>query len=348
MFSLARVPLYVTRLLPLVFCTAFLLATLAAPVYGQDQSLQQCIEAFQMADFESATELCSQTAENEQAPREARVEALQYLGRIYAAKRMNEKAKDAIAKLLDLEPPPIEPDPDVEPIAYLKQYYQVRKEVCDCYTVEHDPGLQTMAIIDFLNSSIDQADRFEPLRMGIASMLINYLNGATGLKVVERERLNWLLEEIKLNQSDLINPSARVRPGHLLGATTMLTGGFMVQGRNVTIWARLDKVETGEVLLAESVEGSTRRIPDLLEKLSLRVASAINVALDENEVGPRTETNSLDAMLSYAEGLELEQKGDFRGAFEKFQEALEYDEHYTRAKLKAQSAGLMLAAAGEG
>lgn len=348
MSLLARFPLYVTRFLPLVSCTVFFLFASALPATGQINSLQQCIEAFQMADFESATELCSRTAEDEQAPRESRVEALQYLGRIYAAKRMNEKAQDAIARLLELEPPPIEPDPDIEPIAYLKQYYQVRKEVCECYTVEHDPGLQTMAIIDFLNSSIDEADRFDPLRLGIASMLINYLNGATGLKVVERERLNWLLEEIKLNQGDLVNPSARVRPGELLGATTMLTGGFMVQGRNMTIWARLDKVETGEVLLAETVEGSTRRISDLLEKLSLQVARAINVALDENEIGPRTETNSLDAMLSYAEGLELEQKGDFHGAFEKFQEALEYDEHYTRARLKAQSAGLMLAAAGDG
>ena len=326
-------------------CAASMLAVVQ-PAAAQDATLEEAIEAFQMADFDRSADLFSEVAEHAGADTTARKKALQYLGRIYAAKRMDEKARQAISALLELEPPLVEPDPDVEPVAFMKLYYEARKEACSCYAVEHDPGLQTMAVIDFTDSSIGEGDRYEPARWGIASMLINYLSGTTDLKVVERERLNWLLDEIKLNQSDLVDPSARVRSGHLLGATTMLTGGFMVRGKRVSVWARLDKVETGEVLLAEKVEGRTKNLPDLLEDLSLKVAQAINVTLDEKRLGVRKETNSLDAMLSYAEGLELERNGDYRSANEKFREALEYDPNYTRAKLKVDATQLTLAAAG--
>ena len=82
--------------------------------------------------------------------------------------------------------------------------------------------------------------------------------------------------------------------------------------------------------------------PELVQKLSLQTAKAINVALEESDLGAVDETRSLDAMLSYSEGLELLEQASYRAAYNKFVEALEYDPSYARAELKADSLRPML------
>ena len=83
---------------------------------------------------------------------------------------------------------------------------------------------------------------------------------------------------------------------------------------------------------------------ELTEELSLQVAQAVNSSLDKTTVGARTETRSLDAMLSYSEGLKLLEQDEYQAAFEKFNEALAFDPNYRKAQLKAESLTPMLAA----
>ena len=46
-------------------------------------------------------------------------------------------------------------NPDYEPPVFMKLYYESRKEYAGSYAVERpDPGMKTMAIIDFKNSSV--------------------------------------------------------------------------------------------------------------------------------------------------------------------------------------------------
>ena len=42
-------------------------------------------------------------------------------------------------------------------------------------------------------------------------------------------------------------------------------------------------------------------------------------------------------MMAYSEGLALLEKGDYKGAYQKFQEALKYDPDYKKAHYKAKS-----------
>lgn len=330
---------HLTLTLSLVFCLVWNAA-------AQDARFQQGQQAYSSADFEGAIQHFIAVSADTSAPLELREEALKYLGRVYIAKNALEEARNVVTQLLDLEPPLVELDPEVEPPPLMKIYYEVRKEYEGNYNVQQaDPGIQTLAVMDFTNNSIDDHERFDPMRQGFASMMINTLGGATDLKVVERERLQWLLGELDLQRSDYVDQASAVRAGNLLGAHVVLFGAYTVHRKQIQLSARLVKVETGEILLAEQVLGDRDDFFEHVEKLSLEVARSINSSLEETTVGARTETRSLDAQISYSEGLGELDKGNYHAAYEKFQEALDYDPNFERARTKADSLQPMLAQA---
>lgn len=316
-----------------------LLLLLPATDLFAQASLDSAVAAYHDADFDRAITLFADVAGDESHNKGVRKEALQFLGRSYIAKRNEDKARDVLQDLIELEPPIVELDPDIESPPLMKLYYDVRKKYTDSYEIERaDPGLQTLAIVDFTNNSLDDRERFDPLEGGFASLMVHQLNGATGLKVIERERIQWLLEELDLQQEEgRIDQSTAVRTGKLLGANAVLFGSFMKHKKELRINARLVKVETGEILMTQQVAGKDKDFFELAEELSLKVAQGINVTMEKTLIGERTDTRSLDAMISYSEGLELLEKEDYQAAYLKFEEALEYDGQYTRARQKADS-----------
>jgi TolB-like protein len=326
-------------LLRAISAAAVLLLVLqTTTVYAQLALLEEAETAYRQGDYDRCIEICSGMTEGADFDAADRAEALRYLGRSYVAKRMDAEAQQAIQRLIELEPPLMTLDADQEPPPLMSIYYDVRRRTAGSFEVERLPGYQTMAIIDFTNNSLDQRERFEGLGWGLPSMMITQLNGATNLKVVERERLQWLLNELDLQASpERVDQETAVRMGKLLGAHTVLLGSFIVQGSRIRMDARLVDVETSEVLMGEEVTGRHRQFFSLAQRLSLRVAQAINVSLSRTQIGVRTETRSLDAMLSYADGIALLEKEAYRAAYEKFLEALDYDPSYSRARRKAES-----------
>lgn len=316
-------------------------------VQAQSSALNEATSAYNEADFDRAITLFAEALNNKELNKADQKEALQFLGRAYIAKRNDERAREAIQTLVELEPPIIELDPDIEPPPLMKVYYDVRKKLTDSYEIERaDPGLQTLAIVDFTNNSLDDRDRMDPLQGGFASLMVHQLSGTTDLKVIERERIQWLIDELDLQQEEgRVDQSTAVRTGKLLGANVVMFGSYMKHRNEFRINARLVKVETGEIIMTEQVAGKEKDFFDLAEELSLKVASGINVNLQASQIGERTETRSLDAMLSYSEGLELLEKEEYQQAYLKFKEAYDFDENYDRALKKAESLAPLLATA---
>lgn len=342
-----RNPLRFETLVPQRALHISMLLCLTVPVTGvfaQESAVQDAISAYQSADFDGAIEIFTSIAENTRASRDHRLTSYQYLGRAYVAKHMEDEARSAIQSLMDLEPPILEFNPDAESPPLMNLYYEVRTER-DGYAVhKENDRIQTIAIVDFTNGSIGtDAAQYNPLRLGLASMMINFLGSAVDLKVVERERLNWLLNELDLQRDpDRVDQETAVLVGKLLGAQSVLIGSFIVNGREMYLGTRLVKVETGEVLLGEQLFGKQKDLFELVQNLSLQTARAINVGLEESDLGAIDETRSLDAIMSYSEGLALLEQASYQAAYNKFVEALDYDPSYARAELKAASLRPML------
>ncbi|HSP87268.1 MAG TPA: CsgG/HfaB family protein [Ignavibacteriaceae bacterium] len=315
-----------------------LLLCITAVSFAQSskEKLESAQEYYKAAQFDDAINVLNEIASDNSTDTETKKEALRYLGRSYTAKGLYDEAKGSIKKLLELEPPVVEFNPDYEPPVFMKLYYESRKEFSDSYEVERpDPGTKTMAIIDFKNRSIDKKLQYDPMEQGFADLLISRLNNSTGLKVVERERIKWILDEMKLQEN--YDMEGAVRVGKLLGAQTVLLGSFIVANDEIWLGGRLVKVETSEILLTDEIKGDLDQFFDLVDQLSEKISEKINVTLKDDKISEVSEGPSLDAILAYSIGLNFLEKEDYQSAYAKFQEALKFSPDYDKAKLKAES-----------
>lgn len=330
-------------LLPVFIFTiiTFLMVSSVSAQTDSKAKLDQAEQYYKSAQFDNSIEILNSLAGDSSVDVEIRKEALRFLGRAYSAKGLYDKAKESISQLLKLEPPMVVFNPDYEPPVFMKLYYESRKEFSGTYAVERpDPGMKTLAIIDFKNRSVDHKEQYDPMEQGFADLMINRMNNSTNLKVIERERIQWILDEIKLqNQYDM---EGAVRLGKQLGVQTVLLGSFIIAGDQIWLGARLVKVETSEILLTDEVKGDLDEFFDLIDQLGKKIADKINVNLKEVTTSDISEAPSLDAIMAYSVGLNYLEKEDYKNAYEKFEEALKIDPNYEKAKLKAQSIAPLL------
>ena len=322
--------------MPRTVLLVLLVLSLTSTARAQDRELATAVARYEAAEFAAAADLFVALVERPATSPRVRRQALEYLGRAYIAERRYDEARAALDRLLGLEPPLIELDPEIEHPDLLRLYYEARRDLGAGYGVERaDRGLTTLAVMDFTNSSVDRREDFEPLRQGFASMMGHYLRGATDLKVIERERIRWLLDELELQtESGAVDPETAVRAGKLLGATGVLFGAFTAHNGRLWLSARMVKVETGEVLLSEQAFGDPDGFFELVESLSGQVVEAVDATLSREDLGARRETDSLEAMLAFSEGLALAEQGDWPAAAARYQAALAHDPDYARAQTR--------------
>ena len=278
-----------------------------------DDPLGQARAVYNEGEYEQATELFTVLARDESLAMDHRREALRYIGRAYIAQDLMDEARMAVRELLALEPPLAELDPDSEPPTLMDIYYDVRNEVANGPAVaKEDPGMHTLAVMDFRNYAFDDKDRWDAMQWGFSSMMIEQLSGATDLKLVERENIQYLLDELNLQASGHVDQATAVRMGKLLGAHAMVFGSIIVANKKITLSARVVKVETSEILLARSEQGRVKDFYKVIEKLSLEVARSVNSTFEETQIGARTETKDIDAAHAYATGLKLSGQGRYQ------------------------------------
>ena len=326
---------------------ALLLPAFASSVQAQLDGgpYERAVNVYNAGEYEQAVEQFAVLAKDETVDLEIRKESMLYLGRAHIAQGQSDDARQAVADLLALQPPLVELDPDVESPPMMNLYYEVREGMTGLVVPTGDPGLHTLAVMDFRNYALDEKERWDPMQWGFASLMIGQLSGAVDLKIVERENLRYVLNELDLQREPgRVDNATAVRMGKLMGAHAMVLGSIFIMGKDMRLGARVVKIETGEILMGESVEGRVKDVFELLEQLTLKVARSVNSTLTETEIGARTDTKSIDAMQAYSQGLKLAEDGNYQAAYDKYMEALDKDPSYARAERRANSLVPILAA----
>lgn len=312
-------------------------------VAAQQSTMKEAKKKYQFAEYKQAMSLFQKVADDQKADLDLRRDALRYLARTHIAQGQQSEARSVIEDLVETDPPSDYMDPDVEPPSVMRMYYKVQKERQGDYKVQNDQGIQTLAVMDFTNNSITRREDYEGLKKGLPSIMINNLTGGTDLKVIERERIEWLLDELKLQkQSGKVDQSTAVETGQLLGANAVVFGSFIATEDKMNITARVVNVETGEVMFGDQVQGKPGKFFKLIQDLSQKVTKSINVEMEETKLGSE-QTQSLDAMMAYSDGLSLLEAGKYRKAQQKFKQAVEYDDSFVKAKKKLKSLKPMVA-----
>src|ERR1051326_6132284 len=131
----------------------------------------------------------------------------------------------------------------------------------------NDPS-KRVAILYFDNTG--DAD-LEKLKKGLAGMLITDLSTVKTLSIVERDRLEEILKEQKMNNSKSFDAATASKIGKLLGAQIILTGGFFEMMGTFRVDARFIDVETGKILKSDGVEGKAENFFSLKKKLVKKI-----------------------------------------------------------------------------
>nr|WP_320193421.1 CsgG/HfaB family protein [uncultured Desulfobacter sp.] len=185
---------------------------------------------------------------------------------------------------------------------------------------------KTLAILPFENNSVTDSDRYTPLSKGLSAMLITDLSkNGTSMKLIERGKIASLLKEIALSQGGAVDDSTAVQAGKILGAQCIAFGSFMVIAKQVRIDTRIIKVETSELIMAESIVGKTKNFMTLEQDLAQKIAESLNVALKTQKSNSGSD---IEAALYFSKGLDALDKGDKTAARQLFKKCIKLDPAY--------------------
>jgi TolB-like protein len=214
----------------------------------------------------------------------------------------------------------------------------------------------TLAVLPFENSALTNRADYEPLTRGMAEMLVTTLSANTGVRVIERDRLQKLLDEQNLGAGGRVDAETAVRVGKLLGVHHMLTGAFVIDPKQrVRLVARSINTETGVIEHAESVSGKAEDVLALIDQLGTRLNDGLKLPPIPFRVAPvpggdaaptRTASteppkggaNRFRAVMLMSRGLEKQDRGDVPGAIALYKSALQEDPQLEQARVRLASA----------
>lgn len=190
--------------------------------------------------------------------------------------------------------------------------------------------------------------KYQVLGKGLAEMILVDLAQVRSLNVIERIRIEAVMNELKFAQSDKVDKGTAPRVGKLLSAGNVVTGTFNVFGWNL----RMD-VAAWDIVGKKFPELKTESDElDKLFKIQKQIVFKILADLgitptpEEQQAIMRTPTRNVLAFMSYCLGLRSEDAFDFKAARVYYNQASGLDPSFDLAKTKAATAEGMVLAGG--
>jgi tetratricopeptide (TPR) repeat protein len=199
---------------------------------------------------------------------------------------------------------------------------------------------RTVAVLPFRFTGADTS--LTPLERGFAELVATDLSRSSQLTVVDRARLQALLDEIRLQQTAGVEAGTGVRAGKLLQAGRLVGGTIsQLDSNQLRADAFVTNVQTTQT---EGGGANDQQALDQLftleKNIVLRLLADMGVTLttvERNSIEQRP-TRSLAAFLSYSRGLELEDEGRFDAASRLFDNAVRLDPSFSAAQQRSQNA----------
>jgi len=188
--------------------------------------LRAGMDAYKNGQFDQAWTIL--TAVREKSPTEKMVSY--YLG-LTALERKDSEAALSNLRQYQRDDPDAAAERGVNQLVTLLLTNQLQSEVKlalqqESELSQSEPEPNSVAVQAFTNKG-DPA--YAVLAKGLAAMVITDLSKIPGLKVLERQKVQKLVDEISLNQSGLVGQDSQVKAGRLMRAEKVLVGSFGVQ-----------------------------------------------------------------------------------------------------------------------
>lgn len=273
--------------------------------------------------------------------------ALTALATVYLGANRASEARFTFLELLAQDPTADLDEPDRLAPAVKQLYYGLQDSLLHATDRTAVPDVKTVAFGDIENNALVKTKYDVDLFCrGLTQVMISDLRAVAPLKIVDRQRLAVLREEIGMSSNEqIVDPKFGVPLGKLTGAQSFIFGQIMViSEKDIRFDLRWVNTATSEILLAESIEGKVGSPKDLLklqkqllvEKLAPAIEKFLSGEEGAGEVKEKAksrlasredQTSDLEggAYISYlvkaGEALSAEDRGDSKAALVAWREA---------------------------
>ncbi len=202
---------------------------------------------------------------------------------------------------------------------------------------ESRAGPRTIAIMEFDNFSTGKyQEKLGYLAKGLASFFEADFAQFSTLRVVERDKIDFIKNEILMTKDGLVDPATAVKVGKLLGAQVMIFGSIVqMDDKEAKMVVKAVDVETSRILTFAERSGK----PDFFhmqEEMVIELAQNLEPLLQRDELkalktnGTPNET----AAELYSQGLYYMDKYEYAKAYDFFSQAYKLDNTFIEAKQK--------------
>ena len=309
---------------------------------SENVELRQAKDYFNNGKFPNSIGILKRLVVTRTLAKEDYFDACEYLAMAYVSTNQDHEAASVFAEILQKHPNYKPSDQWWPHKRLMKIFYQTaKKEQGSLAITPQDPGIKTIAIIDFENNSIEEADKYANLGNALSKILIGDFAVLSSLRVVERERIQFLLDELELTEKTVggkkvVDASYAPRLGKLLGAHSFVFGSFIRIGKKFRLDARLVKTETGEIFKTASVEGKPDEIIELAKKLTLAITKNLDVDVKKAEKNKLEKLGGdgipIEALALYGDAMSKLNNELYKDAFSKLEEALAVAPNFQQAQ----------------
>ena len=190
----------------------------------------------------------------------------------------------------------------------------------------------SIAVINFNGSYLPP--EFQPMALGMAEFIAMDLSKVSALKVLERVKINVILDELKLGQSSYADSRVAPRMGRLLGSRRIVLGTVTGSGESgLRVDGRLVDTVDGTASGTQSDEGSLDRFFDVEKKFVFALLDTLGIAISKTERDEieQVPTESFLAFMAYSKGLSYERQGMYDDAMNSFRDAARQDPGFGEA-----------------
>jgi tetratricopeptide (TPR) repeat protein len=203
----------------------------------------------------------------------------------------------------------------------------------------------TIAVSDFDGSLLDP--QTAPVARGLADFTAADLAKVKSLTVVDRMKIDVILNELKLSSTGLVDKASAPRLGRLIGSYHLVTGSLLGLGEDKI---RLDGavVNTTDSTTAptQTSEGNLQQLFRIEKAFVFQILDDLGIqpTAEERDAISKVPTESYLAFLAYSRGLQHERDGQWGQAEAAYNQAAAEDPAFSLASGRAQTiaAGLSM------
>jgi TolB-like protein len=196
-------------------------------------------------------------------------------------------------------------------------------------TVKAMPG--ALAVTPFVDLPPDVSLR--SIQKGLAAMIMTDLSAIKALQVVERLRIQALIDEMKLGQSGLVDEKTAPRFGRLAGVEHLVAGTMASTAPLLRVSTSIASTLKKDVVGSFGVEGEMVKFFALEKEIVSQIVKTLKLSPTpaEKDALDRYHTKNLKAFICYGQGLDTLDGGNWKKARDFFTCAVVEDPQFDLA-----------------